>query len=526
MIVSYPRPWLLMLSLAACGDDLPTNADASGGDSTTALPATGSTTAADASGSGETAVDSTGTGDAPLAVEVEVVTYPEQPMVADVVLLPSGSATATVTHPDDGVRVGQLPADGDTIRFRLRGMLPGRAHTIEYTVEDADEVVQNTTQFELPPALPGFQPVFTVEATAQDPVPGYRLFDHAPFPITGAVGMFMVDTAGVTRWYLGAETTTINADAIWAAAKLLPDGSVLYLQDNTIWRRDELGDVIWELSAATLGVPAVHHEVMVLPDGNILALGLSFQDVDYPAQGTVHVAGDTVLELTPQGDVVWEWDSFDHLDPQRIRDGFDLQIFNPETGLAAQDWTHANGAVYEPDTDTVLVSMRHQDWLIRIDRATGDIVWRLGPEGDFTLDQGRWFFHQHSPQWQPDGSLMLYDNGVGNPSLPDDQERSRAVRYTIDEAMGVASEVWSDEDGVPAFNSMLAGDADRLTEDRIQVLDSFILSPEADFIPYARLRELSPQGDPTPLWTLQTSPGHFIYRSTAHDRLVGEVASE
>jgi hypothetical protein len=38
---------------------------------------------------------------------------------------------------------------------------------------------------------------------------------------------------------------------------------------------------------------------------------------------------------------------------------------------------------------------------------------RLGARqrGDFTLESGTWFFHQHSPEWQPDGSLLPYDNG-------------------------------------------------------------------------------------------------------------------
>ncbi|MCH9682001.1 MAG: aryl-sulfate sulfotransferase [Deltaproteobacteria bacterium] len=523
MQASCPCPWPLLLLLTACGDDLPSGNDGSSGD--TASAQTGDSTAEPATTNPvDTDADSTSTTGTPLSVEHEVVTYPAQPMVADLVLHVSQPASATVSHPDPGVVIASQPSEKGTLRFRLRGMLPATTHAIDYTVSTENDEVGDTVDIDLPAALPGFQAAFSIETTGIDPLPHYRLFDQAPFPITGATGLFMVDTAGITRWYLGAVTKTTNADAIWAAAKLLDDGSVLYLVDNGIWRRDELGEIVWELSAESLGIPSVHHEVMLLPNGNLLTLGLAFEDIDYPEDGTVHVAGDTVLEITPEGEIVWEWNSFDHLDPLRVRDGFQIPIFDPATGQVAQDWTHANGMVYEPDTDTVLVSLRHQDWILRIDHATGELVWRLGPEGDFTLDQGRWFFHQHSPQWQPDGSLLLYDNGVGDPDLPDDQEFSRAVRYTIDDDMGVASEVWSDEGSVAPFNSALAGDADYIGRDRLQVVDSFIVAKEAELVPFARIRELAAEGDATPVWTLQTNPGHFVYRSTTHDRLVGVAA--
>ena len=40
--------------------------------------------------------------------------------------------------------------------------------------------------------------------------------------------------------------------------------------------------------------------------------------------------------------------------------------------------------VHDPATDTLLYSSRHQDWLILIDHKTGDVLWKLGHDGDFT----------------------------------------------------------------------------------------------------------------------------------------------
>ena len=67
-----------------------------------------------------------------------------------------------------------------------------------------------------------------------------------------------------------------------------------------------------------------------MPNGNFLALsGHSRLVKDWPA--SVHepqtykadreIVGDMIVEFAPSGEVVWCWDSFDHLDPYRI--GYD-----------------------------------------------------------------------------------------------------------------------------------------------------------------------------------------------------------
>jgi hypothetical protein len=262
-----------------------------------------------------------------------------------------------------------------------------------------------------------------------------------------------------------------------------------------------------------------------LPNGNFMSLSYSFQDVDYQGEGTLHVAGDLVVEFTPEGELVWTWDSFDHLDPQRRRDGFfgSLPITDPLTRENAFDWTHANGIVYADGI--VYVSLRHQDWILAIDHATGELLWRLGDEGDFTLGpDATWFFHQHSPQWQPDASLLVYDNAVGNPDQPDSDAESRAVRYVLDLEAMTASQVWQDDDEV--FVSAIAGDADRTSGGHVLRLDSTLSGglPGRETT-YSRLRELDPERTPNAIWSIDMPLGMFAYRAEPHDRLVGEVAN-
>jgi hypothetical protein len=249
-----------------------------------------------------------------------------------------------------------------------------------------------------------------------------------------------------------------------------------------------------------------------------MALSQSFEEVEYADLGTILVVGDVLVEFTPDGEVVWTWDTFDHLDPQRRRANFEDPIIDPTTGESGSDWTHANGFVYDAETDTITLSMRHQDWIINIDRATGDVLWRLGDGGDFELADGdRWFFHQHSPDWQPDGSLLLFDNGNGNPEIPDLEVDSRAVRFTLDFDGMTAAVAWQDDE--PMLQVPFAGDADLLPGGHLLVTDSSIFGPTGM---YSRVREIAVGNDPERIWSMNTPDSRWIYRTTAHSRLVGQ----
>jgi hypothetical protein len=332
----------------------------------------------------------------------------------------------------------------------------------------------------------------------------------------------MVDDEGTTRWYIGDADDYTDLRDIFQGLHLRPDGTISFTRRDAGWVVDELGNVVMQVDAATVGADAgFHHDMIELPNGNFLALSFSFADVDYAGEGTLHVAGDLIVEFTPDGQQVWTWDAFDHLDPQRRRDGFYIpqKIYDPATDTDAYDWTHGNALVYTEADDTIYISLRHQDWIVAIDHQTGEVRWRLGDEGDFALiGTDRWFFHQHSPQWQADGSLLLYDNAVGNPAQPDSDAHSRAVRYAIDQAAMTVSELWVDDD--PLFRSPVAGDADITPGGHVLRLDSMWVDAENP-VPASRLRELDPLVTPNAVWTLYMPEGKFSYRAVPLDRFVG-----
>lgn len=472
---------------------------------------------AESTGSTTTVADTSSSGDGLTTLDAEVTLYPEQPMVVDVTLVGDTDLPddLELTHDlDEGVRVAVLAnPDPQTRTFRVRGLAPETKHGLTAAAGTLSLPVTFTTEASLPGFIAGFE--VTGESIGERP---YRMFDLTPFPVSSSSSVFVVDPTGTTRWHIGYESKDPlpgRLDAVTASA----EGTVHFAMQNRFVEIDEMGTIITDISDEDLGVLGMHHEALVLPTGNIVVLAYSFQEVDYPGAPNTLVAGDVVVEFTPEGDVVWSWDTFDHLDPQRVLEPIDgWTISHPQTEELAYDWTHGNGVIYREETDQFLLSLRHQDWLVAINRGSSDVDWILGPGGDFSLTEGSWFAHQHSPQWQPDGSLLLYDNAVEAPSGVTTDALARAVRYELDLDAFTAAQVWElDEQDV---SSPFAGDANLLPESgHYVVLDSTVLTEEG-FQP--RLREVDPTGSPMVQWTMDLPSPYLAYRTSAAAHLVGE----
>jgi len=509
-----------------CGDD--SGLDAGGDTSTSTETETETETeTGDGDGDGEL-----------LSAEPEIILHPNQPMVVDVIVELERAGQVELHHDEDlGVQVVSWPSENEGRRhhLRVRGLAPSSDHSFTLTATDLNDDSASVTR---PLTLttnhhqPGFRPSFEVEvsdAAALDP--SYRLFDYTNAPLFDPSGIFVIDASGVTRWYYNSGSPEFaGPTAIWAGIEMLEDGSMLALRDAAVTVIDELGEQRLRFSAFDYDLPAFHHEAHMLGNGNILTLCNSFRDIDFSSLdiglGLTHVAADLLIEIDPAGEIVWTWDAFDHLDPLRLRSapGAGLTYVNT-TGEEGYDWTHGNGMVHSAHDDLILLSMRHQNWIVAIDHGTGEVAWRLGDEGDFELLEGSWFYHQHSPQWQPDGSLLLYDNAIGNPNVPYPEVESRAVRYVLDYDAMTATQVWDSRHGAPVIVPV-AGDADRTPAGNVLVLDSSMQPDPLNFDVgknYSRLTEQRYEGDTTPIWSLTTKLGSFVYRATAIERLPGDV---
>jgi hypothetical protein len=205
---------------------------------------------------------------------------------------------------------------------------------------------------------------------------------------------------------------------------------------------------------------AFHHEARTLSDGNILVLaGEERILTGVQGPGPVDVLGDMIVVLDQDLNVVWTWDAFDHLDPRRMATLNDICAPGncPPTYLAPapNDWLHGNSVQETPDGN-LLYSARSQDWIIKIDyeHRSGNIIWRLGKDGDFTVnssDAYPWFSHQHDPQFEPNSSVLtLFDNGnVRNAA--DSTAHSRGQVLQIDEKTHTANVVLNTDLGQYSF---------------------------------------------------------------------------
>jgi arylsulfate sulfotransferase len=160
----------------------------------------------------------------------------------------------------------------------------------------------------------------------------------------------------------------------------------------------------------------------------------------------VDIVGDMIIVLDNNWQAVWYFDAFEHdggapqLDINRAAVLGDTCSINEQgcppmfllgTGIAPQahDWLHANTLYYWPPDHDLIWSAKNQDWVMRIDyqdgAGTGNILWRMGPCGDFTFnninnDAWPWFSAQHEVAFEDQGQgvLTLFDNGDTRVSLP------------------------------------------------------------------------------------------------------------
>jgi arylsulfate sulfotransferase len=158
----------------------------------------------------------------------------------------------------------------------------------------------------------------------------------------------------------------------------------------------------------SLNAQIIHHDIIETPNGHWIVFVNSLQNFTNLTglPGVTTVLGDAIVDLDANLNPVWVWNSFDHLDINRHPFSF-------------PDWTHANALLYTSDGD-LLVSLRHQNWILKIDykngKGTGDILWHLGQGGDFTLvggtDPTDWSYAQHGPAFFGPASAHIFNLGV------------------------------------------------------------------------------------------------------------------
>lgn len=168
-----------------------------------------------------------------------------------------------------------------------------------------------------------------------------------------------------------------------------------------------------------------------------------------------------VTEFTTAGVVLRTWDFSEIIGNYMRSQGDDASAF-VRPGF---DWFHTNSATYDPRDDTLIVSSR-ENFIIKVDYSTGNIVWILGDPSKYwysfpslrakalQLASGGMFpIGQHATSITSDGLLMIFNNGAESFNQPVGAPRgerrsySAVSAYSINAPAMTAQEVWSFDHG-------------------------------------------------------------------------------
>ena len=184
---------------------------------------------------------------------------------------------------------------------------------------------------------------------------------------------------------------------------------------------------------------ADYHDIQILDNGGYLLQTFDSILVD---MSTVLEGGDTsamvhlliIQEFDSIHSLIFEWNAWDHLD---IADYTNLDLTQNKI-----IWMHGNSIDIDID-ENILISNRRSSEVIKIDRYSGAVIWRMGgPKNEFLFmdDPFLGFSKQHDVRRIDNGNITLFDNGnLHDPPL------SRAVEYEIDEDERIVTLVWDYE---------------------------------------------------------------------------------
>ncbi|MDQ1266760.1 MAG: Arylsulfate sulfotransferase AssT [Bacteroidota bacterium] len=201
------------------------------------------------------------------------------------------------------------------------------------------------------------------------------------------------------------------------------------------------------------------HDFKLLPNGHFLLI--SYETI-YIDMSKIVPCGcpnaeiiDVVLqELDGDKKPVFQWRAIDHLP---ITDSYiDLTQCN-------LDPFHTNSIDMSLDGN-ILISNRHQSQIVKIDRKTGNIIWKLGGKSNEFTFLGEndslkptYFSYQHDVKMLNNGNITLFDNGNQHTPKP----YSRGVEYMLDEQNKTCELVWEYRH-IPRIFSTSQGSMQRL----------------------------------------------------------------
>ncbi|MFC3038687.1 aryl-sulfate sulfotransferase [Virgibacillus xinjiangensis] len=307
--------------------------------------------------------------------------------------------------------------------------------------------------------------------------------------LTFTSNMFAFDVNGDVRWYINS--------ADYQEAPIEEQSSMTRLENgNFLVQTDQLQAPVYYktglLEMDLMGkvykiynVNGQHHDAVELPNGNILTLAEKEHAKtveDYAIE--IHRNSGKIVNEYELGEIVQmeggiSNEQYIHETIEGFRelmpDASEEEIKQQAIAFNKKDYLHVNSIFYVEEDNSIIFSSRHQDAVVKFDKATGEVIWVLSdpdrgewPEElqDKLLtpvgEDFQWQYGQHAVSQLDNGNILLYDNGNGRTEDVNDNY-SRAVEYKIDKENRTVEQVWSygEERGSEDFTPFIS-DADHL----------------------------------------------------------------
>lgn len=369
-------------------------------------------------------------------------------------------------------------------------------------------------------ALPDFIPEIQVrqESVGEG---GYLLLGLVPLalgtPLTQKGMILLLDQNGEVVWYRWLQRSPTEIRRTDRGTLLLQTLDGLDSIEMT-W----LGEVVRHFQSTGLREPesdqiqvdldTLHHDFSETQDGQWTLSSKRVGDF----------IDETVVYLDSEGQVEREISLMKLLDPKRELYPKFPNFWEMFYGKGVIDWGHSNSLFLDATGKTALVSLRHQDAVVKLDLEQERILWILGrpdkwepkhqelllrPKGDLT-----WFAKQHAAKWTKSGTVLLFDNG---------REQSRAVEFAVDEETKTVEQVWQFTGAEPFFSEYLC-DVDELPQSgNIQITDGARKADDGEF--FARVLEVTHRTPPEVVWEIEfhrpETTGCTVYRSERYGKL-------
>lgn len=491
---------------------------------------------------------------APLTAYIAMQT--EMPARIELEFVQGNRSWTVVADPDYTISHPMVPV------FGLRA---GMEHEIRVVARDArgKQVGDSHTLRWTPPPLPAnFPPITVTQSMPSRMNPGYTTMS-VNSPAQGD-RVVMLDAEGKVVWYV--DDSFLPRDIIhrtFLAVPLANGNFMLIIERRALVEMTLMGEIVgawWATGRSSVpnglpfvGVPvdSFHHDIIMLPPGS----GADFAVLDtelrvlpnYPTSEVdptqtapqANVIGDVVTEFNRDGTVVRSHHMLDLLDPYRMCYDSLQGWWDDFYMVPSHDWSHGNAVTHVPADNSLLVSLRHQDAVIKIDRVSGQLRWILGPHQRWgpawqgllldAVPGFEWNYHQHAPAINADGSIILFDNGNHRATpptpanLPQDAY-SRAVEFVVNEQSRTVTEQWvygsNPGGGQESYYSTFVGDADRLPNGNVLTCDGGKFNPPPRVFIYGRVAEVLRSPLPQVVFEVfvrDSDPvaprSHFVYRA-------------